>query len=241
MLIALPDGTRGGRLLQESALSIGACGITTSTLADVLDGLGHYGVLSSRLTRLSGRPGLFVGQAYTVSWVPVRKGMSIIEPLPSTWKQVRPFLVPELSAARAKVYVAGAGPLVTDAALAGGLSATYFQTLGFEGVLLGGAVRDPSALADLEIPIVASNFIPTDTQGSYRVAETGTRCSIENCVVETGDWIVSDDGGTVVIPDALVDDVVRRARAIERTEETISARIRAGERLPDIIDEVGRI
>lgn len=215
--------------------------INTSTLADVLDGLGHYGVLSSRLRRVAGHPKGFVGQAHTVAWAPVRKSHAITEPLASTWHQVRDFLVPELTDGIGKVYVAGGGPLITEAALAGGLSATYFEEMGFEGLLLGGAIRDVNALASLALPIVASNFIPTDTQGSYLVLETGGTCVIDNLIIHTGDWIVSDQNGTVAIPDARLNEVVERALAIDKSETNVIARIRRKERLPAIIEELGRI
>lgn len=216
-------------------------GINTSTLADVLDGLGHYGTLTSRLQRRSGHADLFIGRAYTVSWGPARKTSRIKDPQRSTWAQVRDFLVPALSRGSGLVYVGGGGPLITEAALAGGLSATYFEQLGFEGMVLGGAVRDAETLDRLSLPVVCSNFIPTDTQGSWVVTSTGGRCIIDNLLVDSGDWIVSDRSGTVVIPDALFAEVVDAALTIDQTEDTVVARIRAGERLPDIIDEIGRI
>ena len=228
-------------MVSEAAALVRELPINTSTLADILDGYGHYGVLSSRIRRASGHRDTFVGQAYTVRWVPVRKSHSIKEPLASTWEQVRPFLVPELREAGGKVYVAGGGPLITEAALAGGLSASYFQELGFEGVVLGGAIRDPRALAALRLPVACTNYIPTDTQGSYRVDQTGTSCLIENVLIHTGDWIVSDEGGTVVIPDQLFVEVVDRAKKIEATEDEILERVRNKEPLPEIIDQIGRI
>lgn len=39
----------------------------------------------------------------------------------------RGILVPELKRADGLVYVAGGGPLITEAALAGGMSCTYFE------------------------------------------------------------------------------------------------------------------
>lgn len=215
--------------------------LSTSTIADVLDSYGCQSVLTSRLARSSGHGRVFCGIAYTVKWSPVRKGAAIRESQPSTWEQVRAFLVPELKQAAGKVYVAGAGPLVTEAALAGGLSTTYFEQLGFEGLVLGGAIRDADALRALEIPVVCSNLIPADTQGSYRVVETGTSCVIDNLVIHSGDWIVSDANGTVVVPAAIFGEVVEKAKQVEALEDQIITRIRRNERLPEIIDEVGRI
>ncbi|MGO2344622.1 MAG: RraA family protein, partial [Providencia sp.] len=58
-----------------------------------------------------------VGQAYTVQWKLVKKGKNIIEKQPSTWDQVRQFLVPELKSAEGLIYIAGAGDLIKHAAL----------------------------------------------------------------------------------------------------------------------------
>ncbi len=171
----------------------------------------------------------------------VRKTSNIVVPQSSTWQQVHKFLVPELQEAVGRVYVAGAGPLVEDAALAGGISATYFAQLGFEGLVLGGAIRDPATLADLDLPITATGFVPSDTQGAFQVTETGTSCMIDHMTVHTGDWIVSDEAGTVVIPQAIVEDVLTKAEALEVVEERLLQQLKAGARLPELVEKAERI
>jgi regulator of RNase E activity RraA len=217
--------------------------ISTCTLSDVLDGLGVPNcVLDPGLRRLTGGTGMFFGAALPVSWVVVRKGAHITDPSPSTWSQVRDFIVPEVTDGRGQVYVAGCGPLVTSAALAGGMSVTYLlHQLGFEGVVLGGAVRDRAVIEETGRPVVASNFVPADTQGAFRVESVGQACLIGATVVRSGDWVFSDGNGTVVVPSALLDQVLPAAIATERTERQVLRRIRAGERLPRLIDEVGQI
>ncbi|WP_221351110.1 RraA family protein [Streptomyces beigongshangae] len=218
-------------------------GVSTPAVADVLDALGITNrVLDPRLHRVSGDHRMFFGAAYTVSWVAVRKGASIVAASPSTWQEVRDFLVPQVIDGRGMVYVAGSGPLVTDAALAGGLSTTYLlEQLGFEGMVLGGAVRDRDVVGQSTRPVVASNFVPTDTQGAYRVESVGSTCLIDHVLVRTGDWVLSDGNGTVVVPAARLHEVLAAATATGRTEQDVLRRIRAGERLPGIIDEVGTI
>jgi regulator of RNase E activity RraA len=217
-------------------------GISTSTIADVLDAFGISGCLSHELTPVTPGKGLFFGRAYTVKWRPVRKGKSITQAQPSTWNQVRNFLVPELPTGKGLVYVAGAGPLVRDAALAGGISATYFhRQLQFEGMVLGGAVRDMDSIDGLGLPVVASNSSPTDTQGSYRVSEVGTECTIDNVIVRTGDWIFSDNNGTVVVPADRMDQILDEAVAVEQAESRILAEMDRGTPLHHLIDEMGRI
>jgi regulator of RNase E activity RraA len=217
--------------------------ISTCTISDVLDGLGiSNAVLDSRLHRVSGGPAMLAGTAVPVSWVPARKGSRITDQQPSTWQQVREFLLPGMDDGAGRVYVAGAGPLLTDAALAGGMSVTYLtQQLGFEGVVLGGAVRDRAVLDRLPRPVVASNFAPVDTQGAFRVESSGRSCLIGNVAVRCGDWVFSDGNGTVIVPPGAVAEVLRAAIEIENTESQTLTLIAAGHRLPEVIDRTGRI
>jgi regulator of RNase E activity RraA len=222
---------------------IGEAGLSTCAVVDVLDGMGvTAAVLPTGLTPQSGTSALVYGAAYTVSWVPVRKQASIHAPGPSTWQQVRAFLVPELTDGRGKVYVGGAGELLTHAALAGGMSVTYLlEQLGFEAVVLGGAVRDRAVVEAMNRPVIASNFVPTDTQGAYRVSETGTECRIGDVRIVTGDWVFTDGNGTVVVREDIVEEVLKRAVAVEDAEASILRQLRAGRPLPAIVDEGGQI
>lgn len=215
--------------------------ISTSTIIDILDGLKAGSVLSHELYSINNDEFYIVGQAYTVQWKLVKKGKNITEKQISTWEQVQNFLVPELKNAEGLIYVSGYGELMRHAALAGGMSCTYFQQLGFNGIILGGAVRDIQELRELNIPVIASNIIPSDTQGAYYVSETGTTCRIEDNIIHTGDLIISDANGSVIVPLNLIDKVFKEAEKINKTENMMLAEIKSGKRLPDLINETGRI
>lgn len=111
--------------------------LSTPTLVDILDSLGKTIVLNSQLKSINLENFYSVGQAYTVQWKLIRKQKSILNKQPSTWEQVSSFLVPEITDAKGLFYIAGGHELITEAALAGGMSCTYFEKLGFEGVILG--------------------------------------------------------------------------------------------------------
>ncbi|GLU34066.1 hypothetical protein WKR88_05090 [Trinickia caryophylli] len=219
--------------------------INTSTISDVLDSFGVESALNPGIRpmiRSGNEKGhYFAGTAYTVRWAPVRKGADIMAAQESTWEQVKRFLVPELGDGARKVYVAGAGPILTSAALAGAMSCTYFDRLGFEGAVLGGAVRDIPELRGLRMPVLASNPIPVDTQGSYRVAGTGDFCVIDNKTIHTGDLIVSDESGTVAVPATLIEAVLDRACKTDELEAEMLRQIRAGRSLPKLVEEQRRI
>ncbi|MFD9889700.1 RraA family protein [Amycolatopsis sp. NPDC059027] len=241
--LSVSDEAPLGKVFESAKSIMLERGISTCAIADVLDKLGIPNtVLNPGLHRVSGGEPLFFGAAVPVSWVPQRKGPRITDPLPSTWSAVRDFLVPEITDGRGRVYVAGSGPIVRDAALAGGLSSTYLiEQLGFEGMVLGGAIRDRGLIEKSQLPVVASNFVPTDTQGAFRVDAVNTACVIDNVTIRAGDWIFSDGNGTVAVPSVLLHEVLSAAAATEHTEQQILRRIRSGERLPQIIDEVGQI
>lgn len=215
--------------------------LSTSTLVDILDGLGKTTVLNSQLRSINLEDFYSVAQAYTVQWKLIRKQKSILEKQPSTWDQVSPFLVPELTDAKGLIYIAGGYELITEAALAGGMSCTYFEKLGFDAIILGGAVRDKNELMDLTIPVIATNLTPTDTQGAYLVSETGTHCTIEYSTIYSGDLVISDPNGTVIIPLNLVDKVLEEAKKIHSIENSMLKKIKQGERLPELINTTGRI
>lgn len=197
--------------------------ISTSTFADIMDSKGIGSVICRSIKSVNVEQHYFVGEAYTVEWERVRKTSNISHPQPSTWSQVKDFLVPEINAAKGLVYVAGGGRLIKEEALAGGLSCSYFAKLGFEGVVLGGAVRDVSEVKALTMPILATNFTPVDTQGSYRVKSAGESCMIDGCVVKTKDIIISDANGTVILPPDILKDIIHLALEIENVEREILA------------------
>jgi len=216
--------------------------LNTGTIADVLDAMGIWGVLDHRIVPCSKGNPRFIGRAYTTRWAPVRKPHSIVTAQPSTWCNVRAFLAPDVREASGLVYVAGADDgLCDDYALAGGLSATDFEKRGFAGVVLGGAIRDAHLVSRLSIPIRATNFTPVDTQGNYKVLESGGSCTIGRVVVETNDVIFADETGCVAIPHRIADEVISTASSIESVEADMIDRLNRGERLFEIVNAKGRI
>jgi regulator of RNase E activity RraA len=217
--------------------------LNSATIADVLDAMGVWGTLDRRIVpSVPAKAGRFIGRAYTTRWAPVRKPRDIMQAQPSTWADVKAFLAPGLVDAAGRVYVAGVDDgLCFDYALAGGLSATDFNARGFSGVVLGGAIRDAHVLARLPLDIRATNLAPADTQGNYRVVESGGSCLVGRVSVATGDVVFADETGVVVIPQAIADEVIATASAIESVESDIVARLESGERLFDIVNAMGRI
>jgi regulator of RNase E activity RraA len=216
--------------------------LTSGALCDALDAAGMWSVLPQSIRKLSGSRGKFFGRAYPVSWVPTRKQSDIRASSPSTWEQVREFLIPTQRDVGGMVYVAGARDgCVERFALAGGMSTLHFERLGMEAVVLFGAVRDAEEVARRTLPIFATGFSPMDSQGNYRVDSAGDECMIGDIRVKCGDWIFGDTTGVVMLPASVATDIVGRALTILRLEEAVQAKLSRGEGLMDVLDSSGHI
>ena len=91
------------------------------------------------------------------------------------------------------------------------------------------------------MPVLATNLTPADTQGAWCVSETGTSCRIEQVTIQTGDLIIADSNGVVVIPYQDIDTVTDNAIKMSRIENRMMEQIRQGVRLPDLIEKTGQI
>ena len=121
-----------------------------------------------------------------------------------------------------------------QAAMWGGLMSLEALQRGVAGVIVDGAVRDVNTIAELGLPVFARHVTPC--VGSNRtVGTTGTPIVCGGVIVRTGDLIVADDDGVVVIPQERVDEVLRRVDAIIEKERQIAEAVRAGAHIADFI------
>lgn len=216
-------------------------GLTSSVFADALDRRGIWISVDPRIVRMNGQDTPLFGRAYTVHWEPTRKMADIKSSGPSTWSEVRDFLVPDIEDGTGLVYVGGSGPLITNMALAGGMSCSYFEKIRLEGVILGGAVRDAAVVKSVGMPVYATNFVPADTQGAYRATRPGQSTFIGSASISTGDWIFADASGIVVIPMNEIDAVLDEALHIAEAEAAVMDAIRTGMPLHQVVDQGGHI
>jgi regulator of ribonuclease activity A len=84
-----------------------------------------------------------------------------------------------------------------DFALLGDLLATAAIENGWCGVIINGAVRDVSILANLNLGIKAMGACPRRAPLSGRIS-TPDSVSFGNATFSTGDWLYSDDDGLIV-------------------------------------------
>lgn len=111
----------------------------------------------------------------------------------------------DMAPAGSIVVVDGGG--ATDRALLGGLMGLYAAQRGVAAIVIDGAVRDRSAMAESAPPIFARGI---SQLGPYKDGPGDLRgpISIGGLVVETGDLIIGDEDGVAVVPLARAEAII---------------------------------
>ncbi|MFD7309726.1 NAD(P)-binding domain-containing protein [Promicromonospora sp. NPDC059942] len=102
-------------------------------------------------------------------------------------------------------------------ALMGELIAERARSKGVRGMVIDGAVRDVSVLAEIGFPVWARAVTPA---GPYKFGPgwAGRPVAVGGVVVNPGDLVVGDDDGVAIIPTAEAEQTLADARAIEADE-----------------------
>ncbi len=98
------------------------------------------------------------------------------------------------------------------------------------GVVINGAIRDVANIRKMQFPAFAVLTSPAagDPKGQGMI---GTPIRIGGQDIRTGDWIIGDDDGVVVIPEDRAVEIANRAQAVLERENREMAEIDAGSTL----------
>jgi len=115
----------------------------------------------------------------------------------------------------------------------GGLATLSCKNKGIEGVVVDGAVRDVDEIRAMNYPIFSSGITPNagDPKG---MGEINAEITCGGQLVRSGDYIVGDDSGVVVIPKERAYEIARRAKEVEKMESRLYEEIRRGKTLSQV-------
>lgn len=110
----------------------------------------------------------------------------------------------------------------------GELSAETLAFRGVRGYIVAGGCRDVAFIRRLGFRVWARYCTPVDIVGRWRVTGLGEPISIGAAVVNTGDYVIADDDGVLVVPEAIAGDVVIAAEQVLRDENLVRKAILEG-------------
>ncbi|MCD5425977.1 MAG: orotidine 5'-phosphate decarboxylase [Methanosarcinaceae archaeon] len=123
----------------------------------------------------------------------------------------------------------------SDVAVWGGLAHRSALNKGIAGIVIDGAMRDIDEIEMLsELPIFAKNIVPNAGEPKG-FGEINTEIICGTQTINSGDYIIGDDNGVVVVPKAKAYEIARRAKEIEKTEKRLRNEIQKGNTLSKIM------
>jgi regulator of RNase E activity RraA len=114
----------------------------------------------------------------------------------------------------------------TDVSMAGGTKLSRLQNHRCAGVLTDGRLRDFDELAQYDFAAYCSGEATKWGGDEVTPFQANVPVVVSGVAVFPGSYIFADSAGTLVIPDGLIEEVIRGARKIEAEDDGFRADIR---------------
>ncbi len=115
-----------------------------------------------------------------------------------------------------------------DRALMGELSAETLQRRGVTGFVTDGGCRDCGFIRSIKFPVFSRYRTPRDVVGEWMPESFDVPVNVGGAVVKPGDYLIGDIDGLVIIPSAIVAEVVAEVEKVMSTENLVRKAILSG-------------
>jgi regulator of RNase E activity RraA len=115
-----------------------------------------------------------------------------------------------------------------DIALMGELSAQTLAARGVLGYVVDGGSRDTDLVLAQGFPVFCAFLTPSDIVARWMPDRFGEPVTIGTVTISTGDYLLGDRDGVVIIPGSIAEDVVNRTEEVVATESEMRAALLGG-------------
>jgi len=105
-----------------------------------------------------------------------------------------------------------------EIALMGELSAQTLQARGVLGYVVDGGSRDTDLVLEQGFPVFCAFLTPADIVERWMSDRYGEPVVIGEVTISTGDYVLGDRDGVVIVPGQLIEETVARTEAVVATE-----------------------
>jgi regulator of RNase E activity RraA len=203
--------------------------VTTATLTTILlkKGLRNVWMRGTKPLR-PGQPRV-VGRAFTLRFVPAREDLAT----PESWSSPRSTRAAIEAMPEGCVAVVDAMG-VTDAGIFGDILCARMQKRGVAALITDGVVRDVAGVLGTQLPVWCQGAAAPPSVAGLTFVGWQEPIACGGVAVYPDDVIVVDEDGAVLIPAALIDEVLALAPEQERFEGWIMKQVEAGAALPGL-------
>jgi regulator of RNase E activity RraA len=204
-------------------------GVTTATVTTILLKKGLRNVWVRGAFPLAPGQARRVGRAFTVRFIPAREDLAT----PASWSSPKSTraAIEEMPAGCIAVVDANG---VTDAGFWGDILCARMAARGVAALVSDGAVRDLAGVLSTGLPVWANGTAAPPSVAGLTFVDWQQPVGCGGVAIFPNDVIVADGDGAVVIPAAMLDEVVSLAVEQERLEGWIMDEIKGGAALPGL-------
>ncbi|MEP9375727.1 ribonuclease activity regulator RraA [Aquabacter sp. CN5-332] len=204
-------------------------GISTATLTTILLKKGLRNVWLRGTHPLKPGQGRLVGPAFTLRFVPAREDLAT----PASWAS--PISTRAAIEAMPEGAIAVADAMgTTDAGIFGDILCARMQQRKVTALVTDGVLRDLEGCLDTGLPIFCQGAAAPPSVAGLTFVAWQEPIACGGVAVFPDDVIVVDNDGAVVIPQALLDQVLAEAPEQERMEAWIMNEVMNGAALPGL-------
>lgn len=213
----------------DAEISAALSKVSTATLTTVLlkHGLRNVWIRGARPIR-PGQPRI-VGRAFTLRFVPAREDLAT----PASWSN--PISTRAAIEAMPEGCIAVVDAMgVTDAGIFGDILCARMDKRGVAGLVTDGVVRDIEGVLSTGLPVWCQGTSAPPSVAGLTFVGWQEPIACGGVAVFPNDVVVIDQDGAVLIPLALLDEVVLAAVEQERLETWIMQEVNQGASLPGL-------
>ncbi|UFN47717.1 RraA family protein [Roseomonas sp. OT10] len=200
-------------------------------LSDVLDGMGlMHQALAARIRPLDDAL-VMLGRARTALYQEVWHHTEGENPY-----ELEIALIDGLRPGEIPVFACGTGGRIAPW---GELLSTAAKGRGAAGAVMDGAVRDIKAIRAMGFPVFHGGIAPLDSKGRGRVAAIDVPVECAGVKVRSGDLVLGDADGVVVVPREAEAEALRRAAEKLAGERTTLRELQEGQSLAEVFARHG--
>ncbi|MEH7342445.1 RraA family protein [Bacillus sp. JJ1532] len=191
--------------------------LSTPTVSDALDKLNIRGGCEGVVPIVFGKK--MVGPAFTVKYIPIGEDTGTVG---NYIDDAEPGDV---------IVLDNEGR--TDCTVWGDILTYVATNKGIAGTAINGVCRDVDGIRELGYPMFSKGFFMVTGKDRVMVQSTNQTVSLAKVQVRSGDLIMGDETGVLVIPHNRAEEVLSAAKEIERAEQGIIDELKKGASLTE--------
>ncbi|PXX21847.1 RraA family protein [Arenibacter sp. ARW7G5Y1] len=111
----------------------------------------------------------------------------------------------------------------------GELSSETLQLRGIRGYIVDGGCRDSDFITKIGFKVFCKYCTPVDVVGRWTAESFEEPIEIDNVIINSGDYVLADRDGVVIIPENIAEEVITKTEEVLRTENLVRTAILDGE------------